>query len=228
MKTGKSLAVYDALVAIAKKAKVLVLVILCSLYGHFIPICAQDNPINNILPPSPNASNLGVYGKTPVGYHTGTPNINVPLYTLEEGDLEIPISLSYYAQGVKPNQPTSWVGLNWSLNCGGVITREIRMMPDETTGAYFQNLGGPTDLYAEGEGAGNYLFDSEPDMFYFNFGDYTGKFFVGKDGNFHTVPHHNFRIYTDAFNNDANSNINEFVIVADDGIKYTFGDAYAS
>ena len=42
----------------------------------------------NIIPPSPDAAALGKYGYTPVGLHTGIPQINIPIYTIRSKSLE--------------------------------------------------------------------------------------------------------------------------------------------
>lgn len=85
----------------------------------------------NLFPPSPTAAALARYGDIPVGYHTGTPNISVPLYELKSKELSLPISLSYHASGIKVYDVSSWVGLGWSLNAGGVITRTVQSLPDD-------------------------------------------------------------------------------------------------
>lgn len=72
---------------------------------------------------APNAASFNKYIDNPIGLYNGTPDVNVPLYTLKDGLIEIPISLRYNTSGVKVNEEASWVGLNWNLNVGGVITR---------------------------------------------------------------------------------------------------------
>ncbi len=74
-----------------------------------------------ITPPSPTVQALCRYGETPVSYATGIPNIAIPLYTIKCGSLELPITLTYHAGGIKVDDTASWVGLGWSLNAGGVI-----------------------------------------------------------------------------------------------------------
>ncbi|HEY4654092.1 MAG TPA: hypothetical protein VIH22_06240, partial [Cyclobacteriaceae bacterium] len=83
-----------------------------------------------VIPPSPDAASLGKYGGTPVGLHTGIPNISIPLYTIKTSRLEVPISISYHAGGVKVSEIASWIGLGWSLQAGGVITRSVVGKPD--------------------------------------------------------------------------------------------------
>lgn len=86
--------------------------------------------IKNIVPPSPTAASLGQYGDIPVSNYTGVPSISIPLYAVRSGKIELPISLSYHASGIKVAQEASWVGLGWALNAGGVITRQINGIDD--------------------------------------------------------------------------------------------------
>src|SRR5258707_14410837 len=97
---------------------------------------------------SPNAASLGKYGDIPVSYHTGVPNISIPLYTILDGNLSVPISVSYHAGGLKVEEPASSVGAGWALNVGGVITRTVKDKPDEKqtlslgqTYGYFSDYG---------------------------------------------------------------------------------------
>ena len=88
-----------------------------------LPAQEDLNPASAIIPPAPTSASLGKYGDIPVGFHTGTPNISIPLYQLQGRALSVPISLSYHAGGMKVEEVASWVGSGWSLNAGGVITR---------------------------------------------------------------------------------------------------------
>ena len=90
-----------------------------------IALFAQDNQFKEPIPRTPNAASLGKYVDIPVSYHTGVPNISIPIYTVQEGELSLPISLSYHSSGIKVNEVASWVGLGWSLNAGGVISRTV-------------------------------------------------------------------------------------------------------
>jgi YD repeat-containing protein len=86
---------------------------------------AQSSPDKQIIPPSPNAAAFAKFGNTPVSYHTGLVNIDVPIYTIDIRDIKMPISLSYHAGGIKVSEESSRVGLGWVLSCGGQITRSI-------------------------------------------------------------------------------------------------------
>src|SRR5262245_35313882 len=102
-----------------------------------VRVIAQ-NPVSpgltKLTPASPNTASLGKYGEIPVGYYTGITNINIPLFNIKSRELELPVSLSYHAGGIKIEEQASWVGLGFSLNAGGVITRNVRGLPDDYTG----------------------------------------------------------------------------------------------
>ena len=92
---------------------------------------AQDNYHQGPTFHSPEAASLGKYGDIPVSHHTGTANISIPIYTVTDGPLSLPISLSYHSSGIRVEEMASQVGLGWSLNAGGMITRSVNGAPDE-------------------------------------------------------------------------------------------------
>jgi len=65
-----------------KNLKAFTFIIIYTICYHNLPIRAQDNPISNYLPPSPNAANLGAYGKVPVNNFMGTSSVEIPIYTI--------------------------------------------------------------------------------------------------------------------------------------------------
>lgn len=149
--------------------------------------------------PSPNAATLGLYGDIPVNHFTGIPNIQVPLYTLSERDVQIPVALSYHTAAVKLNAHPGWTGLGWNLSTGGAITRVVKGGPDEIKsstragyGYYFNhdkvNVGtwssdtklkeyGHDFLFGE-----PYNYEVMPDEFHFNFLGYSGTFYLDHTG----------------------------------------------
>jgi len=152
----------------------------------------------------------------------------------------LPISVSYHASGIKTSEEASWVGLGWALNCGGVIGRSIRD-GDDFGGNYAGYPGSPAIL---DNGFGNFDMqtysvpanslnsavmdvlgghtDSEPDLFYFNVGGYSGKFYI---------PRQNLSGDVYATEVDQKSNLKiqviylekRFIITDGNGIKYYFG-----
>ena len=86
----------------------------------------SDDLLKSVVHPSPQAAAYARYGEYPVDYSTGVPKIEIPLYTLDTGDYQLPISLSYHASGIKVTDVSTPVGLGWVLNAGGVISRTCR------------------------------------------------------------------------------------------------------
>ncbi|MDP2721525.1 MAG: RHS repeat domain-containing protein [Bacteroidales bacterium] len=138
-----------------------------------------------VVPPSPTAYELGKYGQVPVGYFTGTPNISVPLYTYQAGRISIPISLSYNSNGIKVDQLASNVGLGWSLDAGGVITRIVKDLPDESSYEHlpFSRISRPLGImdYKYFLQGSDVTMDSEADVYMYNFMGYSGKFMYDRD-----------------------------------------------
>src|ERR1700753_811001 len=84
-----------------------------------------------VFPLAPNTTAFTKFGNYPVNLYAGLPDISIPLYTIESGGLKVPIVLSYHGSGNKIADVASWVGLGWSLNCGGSITRVINGLQDD-------------------------------------------------------------------------------------------------
>lgn len=150
-----------------------------------------------------NAMSLQRYADIPVSLYTGTPDINIPLDTIDNFRLRLPMTLSYHCGGVKVDEHPGWTGLGWTLNVGGVITREVRDEMDEyqqpDTKILKRDIGFfsfhdvlDDSLAWTPEGfanRNNYInntympaADTEPDKFCFSFGEYTGFFFMDTDG----------------------------------------------
>ena len=97
---------------------------LVCVFGH-----AQELP--TLVPQSPEVSSLLKYVETPVSYHTGIPNISVPLASINGRDLSASVSVSYHAGGHRVAEEATKVGLGWSLIAGGQITRTVRGFEDD-------------------------------------------------------------------------------------------------
>lgn len=86
-----------------------------------------------IIPPQPEAAAYMRYGEIPVDYSTGIPDISIPIYTVHSRKLELPITISYHASGIKVNDLATPVGLGWVINTGGIITRTVLDKRDEVS-----------------------------------------------------------------------------------------------
>lgn len=62
---------------------------------------------------------------------TGSFGINVSFYELKTPFLNIPIILSYSTNGVKMNEVSNEIGINWNLIGGGSITRKVNEFADD-------------------------------------------------------------------------------------------------
>lgn len=80
---------------------------------------------------SPDAWSMIKYGDANVNLYTGSIGLSIPVYTYQDEDFTIPISLDYATTGYKPNVQTGILGMGWYLNVGGAITREVRGVYDE-------------------------------------------------------------------------------------------------
>ena len=83
-----------------------------------------------LIPPAPDVSALGKFGLIPVSNFSGIPSITYPVYTIRDGDLNLPISLMYHAGGLKVKEEASEIGLGWALSAGGTIVSSVRGAPD--------------------------------------------------------------------------------------------------
>ena len=120
------------------------LVLLCS-----TNLFAQLTVVNEPQTPSVQAAEMTKYGKQDMNLYTGELSLNIPIYTYRDDDFTIPVSLSYNYNGLKVNQQAGYVGLGWTLNRGGYITRQVRGIPDEerSTIIISQSYDGSKELY---------------------------------------------------------------------------------
>jgi len=178
-----------------------------------------------ILYPSPTAAGLGKYGEYPVSLYNGLVNIGQDIVTVKSGRLKLDVSLSYHASGNKPSDIPGWVGLGFSLNAGGVITRIIKDMPDDDTqyGFYFGNSSvqylwnnAPNTTFVE-----KYFdrtIDPRSDTYQFNFCGKTGEFMFDWNRKIHFKQQMPFKIEVMA----GPMGFAGFKITTDDGTIYTF------
>ena len=205
-----------------------------------------NNRLQDIVVQSPNATSLGRYGDVPVSYSTGVPSIGVPIHTVQMGSLSLPISLSYHSGGIRPAEMSSWVGGGWSLQAGGIISRQVQGIEDESDGGFLsvnQRLK-ITDEDVEVAGGGTKIFqcidldgdrrapthmmrgqlDGEPDIFSFSVGSYNGKFYFDSQDSIVLVPQQDIKIYYRTTGSSYGPRrLRQFTIVTPDGTQYIYG-----
>lgn len=199
----------------------------------------EKSPLEKILPLSPQAAALARYGEYPVSHATGVPNISIPIYEIKIGNFTLPISISYHASGIKVDDVASTVGLGWTLNAGGTVTRQVCGAPDMTNAspeyadynrlvelrdkAHKDDTGTSmlrTLLYGTEGSNPYYPFDTQSDRYTYNFAGKSGMFrYSYKDGEFVPVNYSRMKIYGDT---DFEGGI--FRITDTDGIVYEFSE----
>lgn len=164
---------------------------------------------------------FGAYQPIQVNHYLGKPIINIPFHVFKSGSLEIPISLSYNSDLVKPGYNSNGLAVGWELICGGAINRVVN---------------GPVD---ESKSFG----DTFLDEFSFNFLGYSGTFYYSQ-GSFVVDSEHNIIVepLSDSPYLPASSIVNlaknrgrsygyscdfdqyrGFVLTTPDGNRYVFG-----
>jgi hypothetical protein len=64
---------------------------------------------------------------------TGAGNVVIPIYTVSNGQISVPISISYSGNGIKPKDVEGTAGMGWQLNAGGQVSRVVKGIPDDCT-----------------------------------------------------------------------------------------------
>lgn len=203
--------------------------------------------INQIFPSAPTSNNLMKFEEVPISYYTGIPDISIPLISIPTNNSKIAVGvqLKYHPLNAKPDDKASETGLGWSFIAGGTISRTVRGgNPDEKNrtiafssppkakyGIYNETYN-PTstlmkdqtiDLNNYGFEAAMGRYDTEYDLYQYNFMGQSGRFYIVKDdvGNYkpEKLDKNNLQII---INNTAPNDITSFTIVDDKGIRYTF------
>lgn len=168
---------------------------------------SQNTPLQLTSPitVSPQAAAFAKYGEIPVSLNSGIPNISIPIYKINAGDISFPIELSYHASGIKVEDIATNVGLGWSLSFSGNVTRQVRGMPDESSYGY-NNSGGLVEEFLNNQLSNtdretfltNYrlgYIDSQKDLYYYSLpGSQSGKFFLDSNDNYVSMPRTNIKI----------------------------------
>jgi YD repeat-containing protein len=224
----------------------------------FLALCSSsvlaqnDELLNANLVPNvatPSVADLGKHISVPVSLNTGTPNISIPIYTLEYGGMQVPITLSYDATGVRVSEMANFVGLKWNLNVGGALTRIVKGSPDEgiSWGAgispiqckgFYESYGlsnyapyfntNYTDTYSMALANSNFIMDlangfrdAEPDLYSFNALNHTGRFYF--NDNREVIPYLN-KDYKIVEYFGGSGLFNKWEVTSPNGIQMTFGE----
>lgn len=169
----------------------------------------QPMPLLNV--PSPEVAGLGEYGMVPVGLYTGVPDISVPLHEMKVGGNSFSVTASYHLASVKPGMQEGCLGLGWSLQSGGYISRSVNGIYDEQmhadgyTPGYYANAyrlkGMTNEQFNEATksirsevGAHTSYYELSADEFSFSFFGYSGTFFYNENGGWTVVSDQDIRV----------------------------------
>jgi hypothetical protein len=181
---------------------------------------------------SPQAYQTLKYTETPVSYASGLPQISIPIYSYTKDDVNLNLSLSYHAKGIKVNEIATPFGLGWNLNGLGEITRNVRGMRDENepNGYIYTDKKAAdatqTTLQNSMSGAGGTsVVDYEPDLY--NISLPNGKsvqFMFAQDkpnnqNNIITYPLSDIKIIS-----PYGQGLNYWQVIDTDGTIYYFGE----
>ena len=146
------------------------------------PITTTELP-STFLPKSPTVASFQRFDKQSyVNLMTGAAQTSVPLATIESGALQVNVALNYSFDGLRVAHVPDLVGLGWSLQAGGSISRRVVGNPDEVASAY-----GHYSSDTVGQNGENYKYlravlqgnaDACPDIYDFSVAGYHGRFLV--------------------------------------------------
>jgi len=184
-----------------------------------------------------------------VNLFTGKPIVSIPIWNVNSEGLSHPISLNYNGGGVKVDAYAGKAGIGWNLSAGGIISRELRGLPDEDSVAgnrtrlgwlvnnhsIIGNLNFTSDSnFADcsDESAdwntlnqldlyGNTIIDTEPDIFHISTAGLSLSFLFDNQGNISTIPYQDVKITPEY--NPSDGAISSFEVINDNGIIYQFG-----
>ena len=99
---------------IINKCKALFLLgIICFSWPSFLFGANNNFDDPRMQPIAPQVWSFMVYGNNPFDLYTGTVGVSIPIYTYNDRDFKVPITLSYSSNGFKPNKQSDIVGYDW-------------------------------------------------------------------------------------------------------------------
>lgn len=193
-------------------------------WGHAQQSISLDIP--RVVPVSPEAAMMEKFQSYPIDLCTGVPEVTIPLYNIETGELTIPVTLSYHASGLKPKERSGLAGTGWTLNLDPSISRQINGVRDEDRYGWFNRFDSwntvPVGQQAQYEYYTKKLdntYDTYPDKFTYKLpnGGSSG-YFDNQFSPLRTAPRTNDKVVFDGAN---------YIEITDaEGIRYRFGGEY--
>ena len=218
------------------------LVLLCLATSYFVSAQSFDGSLlptepPTIFPTSPEAASLGSYGLHSVGPATGKMTYSIPITTISIDGQSTPISLNYAYSGLVLDGKPSTFGLGWMFTGGGVVTREVRGLPDGTRKGYYgpdhertlinqivQDNGNLDNILLADiiDGFLDGTYDSEVDKYTVSAGPLNFSFKIDDHkGDPVYLSKHNHKVEI-TYDTAWDHNIESIKVIADDGVQYFF------
>lgn len=168
--------------------KILKRILFLSLLANYYLIYSQEG----FIPPSPQSfSFIKAGSEVSENEHTGSVNVNVPLYNFTSGKLSTGISLLYNGSGVKVDDLPNETGMTWVLDAGGVVTRTVNGLIDEKATMRMNKTEDQIKQTTSSDCAADneiltacytpIQIDTERDIFDFRFGNISGSFYLDEN-----------------------------------------------
>ena len=221
--------------------KINLLAVVLILLASCIELFAQGEPVyergatylENIVPPSPESASQVKYADVPFTHSMGMAEYEIPFFTLQGQELNIPVGLSYASGGIKLDEIAGVAGLGWNLQAGGCITRTVMDMPDEfvsSTGSFRHEVPSGqllTDLEEmnNSNSALNFLrdlvwnrIDVSLDRYSYDICGLSGSFVIQDNGEVFQLSGDGVTI---DYTRSSDGTIEQFVLTGPDGTIYT-------
>lgn len=194
------------------------------------PTAPIESLYKQVMISTPEMASLARSVSCPINYSTGTPQISIPLYTIQCGTLTLPISLSYNASGVKVCELSGMVGQGWSLTGIPSISRQIKGHEDNEYTCDFTNTQTKNYEYVKSLLDNNLTNsnDEQPDEYYYHLANKSGMFMYVMEPNTSNLEYSSFPFNDVKIDLDATQQY--FILKDNDGTTYKFngGEDYST
>lgn len=212
----------------------ILLVFSLSAQAQVVPPVSSGNGSTSSVMPTGNSGAMANQTNN-VDLSTGGVSLSIPIYSLGGRQLSTSVSLSYQTPSTpfwSDQFPSSWVGRDWALNAGGVIVREYKSewSIDSVRGTQ-QYAKVEAYLYSlihspYNESNSHVHYERSPDIYFYNFDGYTGRFVINRENNetvVRTIPHSDLKIIPP---NRIDDEQGIWTVYTPNGTVYTFGGEY--
>ena len=144
-----------------------------------IEIRAQKEDLTHAYTPNtPEASRLIRDIQYPATYNYGMIDIKIPLFEIKEGEITLPIYLSYNHKGLKFSEYNFELGQGWTLDAVPAIFYNVNGAPDTKVPLQVPKYDSPPPTHQEKKLLFDGNRDEYPDSYFYKLTDRSGTFFL--------------------------------------------------